>query len=356
MEVLGHIKIGELRNGLPTQVNKIKVVQTYKNENNLFSEYKFSEEDLTDRLEVKLPFIDNVEDNFKIAEISFVTVNEIYKYRAEIISNHVYLIPYQPNFEKVLEDLPVIKLGTVKKWKESLQMELRAIGYFIVTEKNNNLFYFSERNSFVVDFKTMSAFSIIEMKKRIESLKELPKDILSNLNLKLVYKRKLFKTNKFSEVKYLTIADILPEDIISASKNEVSKRTIDSICRIEQFSKKLYKDSIKNAINLEEANEFFGKQLMIKVDNEALNEFGSVTTSEDLIERVEKINEKKEEVEAKQEEIKASLEENEDIVLKLIENNIPKKVAKAFVVKHGKLAFKMAKDLEFDIQGLIKNL
>jgi len=344
METLGHIKIGATSQGLALQTSKIKLVETGKGGSETFIPYKGQEEG-SSSVHVKLPYIYNLKENFKVSEISFVLINNIHKYRAEIVGTHVYLIPYQPNLDNVMVDLPVIKLGTVKKWKQSLQMELRAIGYFIPTETGNRIF----------DFKTMSKFSIFEITKFLDRLSSLPASVIANLDLELVYKRKIFKTEKTDEIMYLTFAEITPQQIIEAS-NPIPARVMKPIESLENDRVKEFKDLIKNAISVEEAETFFGKKILISVDSMALQSFGVYTSSEDLVEKVEAISEK---VEAKEADIALKedlIEANQDALDALIEKSVPLPVAKSLILKHSENAFKVAEEMSFDIVSLVKSI
>jgi len=221
--------------------------------------------------------------NFKVGKISFVLVNGIYKYRAEIENKHVILYPYQPYFENVLEDLPVIKLGLASKWESNLDMKIRAIGYFIIKDT-------------VFDFKTSSAFSIKEISRALDILSKFePKDVV-NARLDLMFKTKLFKTNKVEEVSYLTISEITHRSFKDYSINNVPATVVQSIINVEEENLRL--DS-RTPLTMKAAQEFFnGKKITVELDREENNQFleiNNITSGDnDLVEKVENIESKKE--------------------------------------------------------------
>lgn len=345
METLGHIKVGEVTKGLPSQTNKIQVVTTGKNGNDNFIPYKEYEKGV-DSIKVQLPFVYHLKENFKVVNVSFILLNNKYKYRAEAVGNHVYLFPYQPNFDNVLVDLPVIKLGTIKKFQESLQMELRAIGYVNLISEDK-----------IFDFKTMSKFSIFEIQKFLKRISSLPAKVLAGLELDLVYKGKVVEYGKIKEVKYLTFGEVTNTQIIEASRKEISTAELKAIKALEDMRITEQKEQKENAITPEEAATFFGEEIKLKVDTKALEEYGFTnSTAENLIEQVEEIEEKREAVKEKVEKENKMIEENENILNILIEKDIPKALAKALILKHNDKTIEVCEQFDYNIPNLIGTL
>lgn len=341
MEVSGHIKIGQTTKGLPMQMSKILLTTTSKAGNENFEIYPMTDKEGYQELNVSLPFIKNVKDNFKVAQMSFVKVNGIYKYRAEIVGANVVLYPWQPYFEKPMEELPVIKLGTAKKWADNLDMKVRAIGYFLIEDK-------------VFDFKTSSAFSIAEMTRAMEILSEFePKDI-ARVNLTLSYKRRLFKTDKTEEVSYLTISEVNHRSFIN---EDIPDSIINALVKVEEKDLRLDK---RKPLTLKEIEEFFGQKLVVEIDKDENSQFSSLVelstnkTSSNLVEKVEKIEEKKEELKKKKEEQEKLIKSNEDILQKIVDNGVPQNLARALINKFSDLAYVKAEEVEFKIPQIVQ--
>lgn len=340
MEVLGHLKIGETVRGLASQTSKIMLTQTGKGGGESFLPYAGFEEGV-DSVKVKLPFIYNVLENFKVSEIAFVDLNEIYKYRAEVVEDIVYLFPYQPNFENPLIDLPVIKLGLSKDWKDKLSLRLSAIGYFIPIEFNR-----------VFDFKTLSTFSIVEITKILKLIDTLPAHIVADLELELVYKKKIFKTEKTEEVRYLTLSEVTPSMIVNSTS---LSSDIAPFKFIENSKLKQVQNSIDSALSMEEAKEFFKvKNIIMKISSFENGGFGDFGMIDNINEGFDNIEAKKLELNKKQEKKEGILSNNTDQIDLLVENKIPLPIAKALVVKKGDKSFEFAKSVDFKQDSIIK--
>jgi len=343
MEVVGHIKIGNTTKGLPTMSSKIHLTTTGKGGCENFEPYKDSNFNGYDRISVGVPFIKNVHKNFKVGKISFVLVNGIYKYRAEIENKHVILYPYQPYFENVLEDLPVIKLGLASKWESNLDMKIRAIGYFIIKDT-------------VFDFKTSSAFSIKEISRALDILSKFePKDVV-NARLDLMFKTKLFKTNKVEEVSYLTISEITHRSFKDYSINNVPATVVQSIINVEEENLRL--DS-RTPLTMKAAQEFFnGKKITVELDREENNQFleiNNITSGDnDLVEKVENIESKKEALQDKKKNQLKKVSNNKEVFDKLIEAGLPNPIATALINIFENEAFNKAEELEFFMPNILK--
>jgi len=337
MNTSGHIKIGSLTRGMPVQANRIYLTTTSKSGNENFENFPETDKDGYKSLTVSLPYTFNPEKNFKAGKISFVKVNGIHKYRAEVVGASVYLYPYQPNFEDALVDLPVIKLGTAKKWEKNLNMQLRAIAYFYI---GNDLF----------DFKTSSSFTIQEMTRVFKIISRAPASVLLQTDFHLLYKTKLFKTDKTEEVSYLT----LKEPKLNIFSQELSE---DVLSAIESKEDEMLKIEDQKPITLKQAEEFFGKKIVVELDNDENQAFDysqAAPLSKDLIEKVEKIEKKVEEKKEKLKKENEVLEDNTIVLEQITKAGIPIMLAKGLVKNYGEEAFKKAESVEFNITDIVK--
>lgn len=330
MNPTGHIKAGELTLGIVGST-AMKLTETGKIGEN-FVVYPGYETGVK-RLKVKLAFPSSPKDNFQVSKISFVLVNNIYKYKSIIKSGYVYLLPIQPNFSNPLDELPTIKLGTVAKWEDKLQMKLRGIGYFRVDGE-------------IMDFKTLSAFSITEITQTLGLISLIPFDRVINQEFDLVYKTKLFKTDKIEQVSYVTLS----QDLISgAAASAGSTKEISWIKALDKKLLSLDSEKIATAITQEEYIAKYGKECSIKVDSEALSDFGEIS-----IQNVEAIAEKKETAVAAKKEIEKILEANEDLLIALKAKGIPEPITRALIKNFEKEAFAKAESVNFSIPDLVK--
>jgi len=345
METVGHIKIGGTTRGLPVQSSKIKVTTTGKlGEENFAPSPGFDPEGYH-KLQVKVPFIKEVDRNFKVGEISFVVVNGIYKYRAEIEKASVVLYPYQPYFEDPLKQLPVIKLGGVKKWRDNLDLKTRAIAYFLI---NGDLY----------DFKTASAFTIQEMQRAFNILSTFEPSDVARANLNLLYKSKLFKAGETEEVKYLTISEINQDSFLV--DQEIPSSIIDALVKIEESQSR---EDCRTPVTLKAAEEFFGKKITVELDYSYNSEFEAAAyvsgasnsaPSKDLVEKADHIEEKKEILKEKVQKKKEKVSDNSDILEKL-ENDagVPKPIAIGLVSVYGADAYARAEAAKFHLPDLV---
>jgi len=345
MEISGHIKIGSTTNGMPSQLSKIHLTKTSKNGNENFESFDNVDKSGYNMLSVKPVFCSKPEKNLKVGEISFVLVNGIYKYRAEVVGSSIVLFPYQPNFENPLVELPIFKLGTAKKWKQNLDMKVRAIAYFNV-------------NGHVFDFKTGSAFSIQEMQRAMSQLSRMDTATVLNANLTLLYKTKLFQTEKTEEVSYLTISEITPSSFVNEYADEkIMKFSEEFIASIEQMEEeKISQMEGETPLSFKAAEEFFGKKITITLDHteNSLFSFGSQTSKStpDLVEKSEKIEKKKEELKRKREEEEKKIDTS---VLESLQNaGLNLALSKALVRIFGDEAYKKAEEVEFFIPTIVK--
>jgi len=343
MEVVGHIKIGNTTRGLPAMLGKIHLTTTAKNGMENFSPYEDTKEEGYKSISVGVPFIHNVQNNFKVGEISFVLVNDIYKYRAEVKNEneHVILTPYQPYFENPILELPVIKLGLATKWRDNLDMKTRAIAYFLI---NGKLF----------DFKTSSAFSIQEMKRAFNILSKFKAKDIARVNLDLMLKTKLFKTKKTEEVTYLTLSEITFDSFLK-NNTEISDSLIDSLCEIEEEDLRF---NTNKPVTLKAAENFFGKKITVKLDNEENNQFLEISdingSDKNIVEKIEKIEKKKQTLQEKKDMQIKKIDNNKDIFDKLIEVGLPNPIVIALINIFEDKAYIEAEKLEFFMPNILK--
>ena len=330
METIGHIKIGGKVNGLPETLNGIKLTKTHKDGEN----FVLMDQELHDSIKVNLPWVYHTEKNLKVAMLSFVIVNNIYKYRAELTNEGILLFPIQPYFNH-LTRLPVIKL--TETWESALNFKMRAIAYFFIDDK-------------LFDFKTESKFSIENMQTEFKVLDGINCELLAQLDFTLSYKTKLFKTKNTDQVSYLSLSSLNPRALTRCAT--MPPKVIASIRSIEKKRIAEELEDIKNAITLEEASTFFNSKMIIELDSEENNLF--VNDIVNKIEAIENITEKKVIATEKKKEDEAKIEDNIDIVESLITNGVAVNVARALVKKLGSEALEKASEVNFEMTSLIK--
>ena len=273
---LGNIKIGGTSNGLPVQFSEIFVTKTSKKDElfELMEDFPKGEKSI----QIILPFITHLESNFEVGLISFILINNDMKYLAKDIRGEVYLFPLQPNFANPTKSLPVIKLGETELWASKLGMKESGLLYAYVPKKDSLTDYVGG-GSGVFLFKTESAHTMSE----INNTMSLIKSIRDNKNINVNYLRfvaltfeictKIFEVGDIKEVTYARLLPPTPMALGNAIDIEQNKFNYLSqmLASIEKNISDSREESIKNSIDIEAANKFFGKKITFKQDtSEAL--------------------------------------------------------------------------------------
>lgn len=265
---LGNIKIGGTENGLPQQFTQLFVTKASKNGEEKFEAFNDNYKDGLDSISVTLPFVEDINKNFDSGLISFILINDSVKYYAKDVKGEILLFPLQPNFKNPNLDLPVIKLGKTEDWLTKLDMKNRAILYLYISKKTNEQVIELEGESAgVFLFKTASAHSIKDIQNTLKLVDGFEKSVLRLSEFKFEMHSRLLNLGKLEDISY---ARLMPPSTLSIAKASKLNSEYPDLSKylgnLEKNEKTLREESINNAINLDEAEKFFGKKVTFKLD------------------------------------------------------------------------------------------
>ena len=329
METQAHIKIGRSFLGKAIQIDDILVTQTYKNAEGEFEVIEVIKPNKKGEQALEVSFASIYPmDSVSIGNVSFVIINEKYKYMAiekkQGRGGVIYLKPIQPNYDNPEKPLPVIKLGKSSDWAEKLELKTRLWSQFVY-------------NGLVVDFKSESAHTIESFKEALEKIEDLPIEVYPKLKAKLFYKRKLISAEK--EVRYMAMQLPDPAEIVAIAESvaDTKKSTIDILEKFALKESQKFQIS-KDAIELEEAEKVFGAKVVIKLDKEFNEEFGYL-------------------VNKKRPTVVDDTPVDQNVVNELAEKmNIPEDLAVSLYKRNPEKILDLAKEVNFNRGELLKRL
>jgi len=299
---IGNLKLGATDKGLPVQYSSLYPTLNYKNDENFVAHPEFKE---SDSFRVLLPLGTKSID---ISFMSFIKINNI-KYLAREDDGIVYAFPLQPNFQNPGIDYPVIKLGPIKNYFDSLELKKRAFVQLRILTKYSSYNPFSmmtlkePTNSGVFHFKSESAFTFMDLENAVQITKEMISNICPNVKDPEAFPfittfevhNKLYNLGKKNTVTYARLLPPSMEDFVEldemvnfSNENSITLKYAESTSKILLDSKE---KAIKEAITLDNPDKYktwFTEKIAITLDkDEDFKEFlGSKVSKNSTLEEM----------------------------------------------------------------------
>jgi len=267
----GNLKLGGTEKGLPTQHLNLTPTLNYKEGEHFMAH---PDHKANTSFSVFLPLGSK---SIEISYMSFIKVNGI-SYIAKASNEDdetVYAFPIQPNFNNPLLDYPVIKLGPLKNFKDSLEMKLRSYVLLQILDNDNGLnmetFHFKSESAFtLVDLKTASDMTVAILDGYVDEPTSFP------VVMTLEVHNKLYKMKKVDTVTYARLLPPSLNDMKTLEKltnfNDTDSVEYKYFTNLSGSILRSREEAVKNAIALnddknKEYKKWFTESIKILIDN-----------------------------------------------------------------------------------------
>lgn len=277
MSKRGNIKIGTVVNGMPSMLSKIHVTKSYKINNQFVMDNDFNNDSTS--LRFRLPFAnkDNFDNNLRIMNSAFIKIKN-FKYILTQEGDRVIASPLDLK-AGTLEKLPTVDLGLYTDWCDKLTFNRKAIlECNLINDKTED----GDTETVSGDgflFKTSSVNSIVEMSEVLDTINDLPSEVVRFLTLKLELYTKLYNKGNIENLTYVRIETPTVKDILLAKKMADTFGS-DNNAMLALFEDGVAKRRKDVTITVAEFEKMYG-QFTIEADNDDDGEFMNSRGSED---------------------------------------------------------------------------